>query len=73
MGSSFILRISAELIEQKSSPQEEPCLPVPRVFLDQTAPSMHEAVQGRLADVVFDSILMKSGYPSGKTDNGRRW
>jgi hypothetical protein len=70
---SFISRHSAELIEQKSSPHEAPHLQVPRVFLDQTVHSMHEAVQGRPADPVFDSILMNSGYPTGRIDNGRRW
>jgi hypothetical protein len=70
---SFISGHSAELIEKKSSPQEAPRLRVPRMFLDQTVRSMYEAVQGRPADRVWNSILMKSGYPTGKTDNGRRW
>jgi hypothetical protein len=70
---SFISHHSAELIEKESSPQEEPRLQVSRVFLDQTVRSMHEAVQSRPADLVFNSILTKSGYPTGKTDNGRRW
>jgi hypothetical protein len=51
---SFISRHCAELIEKKSLPQEEPRLQVPRVFLDQTVHSMHDAVQGRPADVVFN-------------------
>jgi hypothetical protein len=70
---SFISRHSAELIEKRSSRQEEPRLQVPRVFLDQTVRSIHEAVQGRPADLVFDSVSMKSRYPTGKTDNRRRW
>jgi hypothetical protein len=70
---SFISRDSAELIEKKISPQEEPRLQVLRVFLDQTVRRMHEAVQGRPADLVFNSVLMKSRYPTGNTDNGRRW
>jgi hypothetical protein len=69
---SFISRHSAELIERKSSPQNEPRLQVRRVFLDQTARSMHDAVQGRLADLAFNSILIKSRYPTGKSDNRRR-
>jgi hypothetical protein len=68
----FTSRHSAELIEKKSSPQEEPRLQVPRVFLDQTVRGMHEAVQGRPADLAFNSILMKSGYRTGNTDNRRR-
>jgi hypothetical protein len=70
---SFISCHSTELIEKKNSPQEQPRLQVPRVFPDQTACSMHEAAQGRPADLVFNSILMKSRYPTGKTDNRRRW
>jgi hypothetical protein len=69
---SFISRHSAELIEKKSSPQEAPRLQVPRVFLDQTVRSMHEAVQGRPADLVFNLIWMKSGYRTGNTDNRSR-
>jgi hypothetical protein len=38
---SFILRHSAELREKKSSPQEEPLLPVPRIFFEETRCSMH--------------------------------
>jgi hypothetical protein len=70
---SFISRHSAELIENKSLPQEEPHLQVRRVFVAQTVRSMHEAVQGRPAGLVFNSILMKSEYLTGRTDNRRRW
>jgi hypothetical protein len=70
---SFISRHSAELIEEQSSPHEEARLHVPGVFLDQTVRSMHQAVQGRPAALVFNSIQMNSGYPTGKTDNRRRW
>jgi hypothetical protein len=70
---SFISRPSAELIKTKSSPQEDPRLQVPRGFRDQTIRNMYEAVQGRPADLVLNSILMKSGYPTGRIDNGRRW
>jgi hypothetical protein len=38
---SFILRHSAELTEKKSSPQEEPRLQVPRIFLEEPIGSMH--------------------------------
>jgi hypothetical protein len=69
----FISCHSAELIEKKSPRQDEPRLQVPRLFLDQTVRGMHEAVQGRPADLVLNSILMKSGYPTAKTDNRRRW
>jgi hypothetical protein len=69
---SFISSHWAELIEEKSSPQEAPRLQVPRVFLDQTVCSMPKAVQSRPADLVFNSIAMKPGYPTGKTDNRRR-
>jgi hypothetical protein len=51
---SFISRHSAELIDEKSSPQEAPRLQVVRVFLDQTGRSVHDAVQGRPADLVFN-------------------
>jgi hypothetical protein len=70
---SFISRDFAELTEKKTSRREAPRLQVPRMFLAQTVRSMHEAVQGRPADMVFNSILMKSGYPTGKTANRRRW
>jgi hypothetical protein len=70
---SFILCHSAELIEKKSSRQEPPRLQVPQVFLDQRIRSRHDTLQGRPVDLVFNSILMKSGYPTGKTDNRRRW
>jgi hypothetical protein len=70
---SFISRHSAELIEQISSPQEAPRLQVPQVFLDQTVRSIHDAIQGRPADLVFNSIWMKSRYRTGKIDNRRRW
>jgi hypothetical protein len=70
---SFISRHSAALMNKKSSRQEEPRLQVPRMFLEGTGRSMHEAVQGHPAHPVFNSILMKSGYRSGNPDNGRRW
>jgi hypothetical protein len=70
---SFISRDSPELIEKKRSPQEQPRLQVPRMFLDQTARSMRDAVQGRSADLVFNSIEMKSGYPTRTIDNGTGW
>jgi hypothetical protein len=41
---SFISRHSAELIEKKSSPQEEPHLQVSQVFLDETVCSRHDGV-----------------------------
>jgi hypothetical protein len=69
---SFISRHSAELIDANSLPQEAPRSQVPRVFLDQTVRGMHEAVQGRPADLAFNSIWMKSGYRIGNTDNRRR-
>jgi hypothetical protein len=53
---SFISRHSAELIEKKSSRQDGPRLHVPRVLLDQTIHSMHNAVQDRPADLAFNSI-----------------
>jgi hypothetical protein len=68
---SFVSRHSAGLIEKKSSRQKEPRLQVSRVFLDQTGGSMHDAVQGRPADLVFNSIWMKSGYPTRRIDNQR--
>jgi hypothetical protein len=59
------------LIEKNSSPQEAPRFQVAQVFLDQSMRSMHDSVHGRPADLVFNSIWMKSGYPTGKTDNRR--
>jgi hypothetical protein len=69
---SFISHPSAELPEKKSSPQEAPRLQVPQVFHDQTVRSMYDAVHGRPTDLAFNSILMKSGYPTAKIDNGTR-
>jgi hypothetical protein len=40
--------------ERKSSPQEEPRLPVPRILLEETIGSLHETLQGRRADLVFN-------------------
>jgi hypothetical protein len=51
---SFILLHSAELTEKKHSPQEEPHLQVPRMFLEETIGNMHEALQGCPADLVFN-------------------
>jgi hypothetical protein len=51
---SFVSRHSAELIDKKSSPQEVPRLQVPQVFIDRTVRGMHEAVQDRPADLVFN-------------------
>jgi hypothetical protein len=51
---SFILRHCDELTEKKSSPQEEPRLQVPRIFLNETIRCMNEAVQGSPADLVFN-------------------
>jgi hypothetical protein len=70
---SFILRHSAQLIEKESSPQEEPRVQVPHPFLDQTGRGMHDAVRGRPGDLVFDSISVKSGYPTARIDNRRGW
>jgi hypothetical protein len=49
-----MLRHSAELIEKKSSPQEEPRLQVPRIFLEKTIWNMHETLQGCPADLVLN-------------------
>jgi hypothetical protein len=51
---SFILPHDAELTEKKSSPQEEPRLQVPRIFLEETIGSMHETLQRCPADFVFN-------------------
>jgi hypothetical protein len=51
---SFILRHSDELTEKQSSPQDEPRLQVPRIFLNETISCMNEAVQGCPADLVFN-------------------
>jgi hypothetical protein len=51
---SFISRHSAGLIEKKSSPQEEPRLHVPPIFLKETITSMHGILQGCPADLVFN-------------------
>jgi hypothetical protein len=50
----FISRYSGELIEKKSSLQEEALLQAPRDFLDETRCCMHAAVQGCTADLVFN-------------------
>jgi hypothetical protein len=51
---SFIIRHSAELTEQKSSPQEEPRFQVPRIFLEKTIRRIHETLQGCPLDLVFN-------------------
>lgn len=51
---SFIGRHLTELIETTSTPQEEPRLQVPRIFLDETIKAMKEAVQMRPSDLVFN-------------------
>jgi hypothetical protein len=51
---SFISHHSAELTEKKSSPQEEPHLQVPQMFLEERMRSMHETLQGCPVDLVFD-------------------
>ena len=51
---SFIGRHLTELIETTSTPQEEPRLQVPRIFLDETIQAMKEAVHLRPADLVFN-------------------
>jgi hypothetical protein len=51
---SFTFRHSAELTETKSSPQEEPRLQVPRIFLQETIGNIHETLQGCPADLVFN-------------------
>jgi hypothetical protein len=50
---SSISRHADELTEKKSSPQEETCLQVPRVFLEETIRTMHETIQGRPSELVF--------------------
>jgi hypothetical protein len=51
---SFILRYSAELTEKKRSPQEEPRLQVPQIFLEETIISMHETLQSYPVDLLFN-------------------
>jgi hypothetical protein len=51
---SFISRHTDEPTETKSSTQEEPRLQVLRTFLEETRRSMHEAVQGCPAELVFN-------------------
>jgi hypothetical protein len=53
---------------EESSPSEVPRLHVPHVFLDQTVRSMHEAVQGRPAHLVFN--LDEVGISDG--EDGQR-
>jgi hypothetical protein len=40
--------------EKKSSPQEETRLQVPRVFLEEAIGTMHETIQGRQSELVFN-------------------
>jgi hypothetical protein len=51
---SFILRHSEEFTEKKSSPQEEPPLQVPQIFLEEPIGSMHQTLQGCPVDLVFN-------------------
>jgi hypothetical protein len=64
---SFITRQNGELTEKKSSPQEEPRLQVPQVFLEETIRTMHETLQGCPLDLVFnlDEVGM-SGWEDRK-------
>jgi glutaredoxin len=50
---SLISHHSAELSEKKSSPQEEPRLQVPQIFLEETIRRIQEALQCCPADLVF--------------------
>jgi hypothetical protein len=51
---SFISGHADELTEKKSSPQEETRLQVPRVFLEKTIRTIHETIQGRPSELVFN-------------------
>jgi hypothetical protein len=54
MGRFFISRHADELTEKKSSPPEETRLQVPRVFLEETIRTMHETIQRRPSELVFN-------------------
>jgi hypothetical protein len=41
-------------METKSSPQEDPHLPIPRIFVHETIRCMQEVVHGRHSDLVFN-------------------
>jgi hypothetical protein len=51
---SFISGRFAELTQARSSPQEEPCLQVPRIFLEDTICRVHETLEHCPADLVFN-------------------
>jgi hypothetical protein len=51
---SLISPHADELTEKKSSPQQETRLQVPRVFLEETIRMMHETIQGRPSELVFN-------------------
>jgi hypothetical protein len=51
---SFISRHLDELSEVKSTPQENPRLEVPRVFLDETIRCLQDYVHGMKAELVFN-------------------
>ena len=69
---SFILRHSAELTEKKSSPQEEPRLQVPRIFLEETIRYAVCTKHSKAVQPTWYLILMKLEYPIGKIENRRR-
>jgi hypothetical protein len=50
----FLASDQTELIEPTSTPQEEPRLQVPRIFLDETISAMNETVHLRPSASVFN-------------------
>jgi hypothetical protein len=65
---TFIGRHLSELIEAKSSPQEDPHVQVPRIFLDETIRCMEEAVHGRTIDFVFNPDIRVGGFQTKKRE-----
>jgi hypothetical protein len=51
---SFVVRPSDEVIQTRNCPQEEERLQIPRVFLERIIQSLHNYIQGCVADLMFN-------------------
>jgi hypothetical protein len=67
---SFVLRLSGEGIQTRSTPQEEQRLQVPRAFLERTVRDLNKHVQGCISELVFN--LDEVGIPDWEDRNARR-
>jgi hypothetical protein len=70
---SFIGHSFSELIEGKSTPQEEPRLQVPPIFVDETIRCVHEAVNDCPSDFVFNLDEVAISEWEDRKSNQRTW